>query len=180
LEIDFEEGDAEALPFPDARFDLVATMFGYVRCAPGTRGQRTDESMRARCRGRYGELDCESFVGKSFRLTARYTPPPDGIPAPTLWGNEKVVRERFGETASQIATVRRELTFDYPLPPSEVVQFFRQNFGPTQTAFSRLNPAEQLAYAADLESLWSQHNEAKENGRTLVRNEYLEVIATRA
>jgi hypothetical protein len=60
-----------------------------------------------------------------------------------------------------------------------MVQFFRQYFGPTQMAFSRLDTAEQAAYAAELEGVWREHNESKD-GTTLVRSEYLEVIATRA
>jgi hypothetical protein len=60
-----------------------------------------------------------------------------------------------------------------------VVQFFRQYFGPTQVAFARLSSDAQLAYTAELEALWCEHNEATD-GHTSVRVEYLEVIATRA
>jgi hypothetical protein len=68
--------------------------------------------------------------------------------------------------------------FEFALPPAEVVQFFRQYFGPTQVAFSRLSADAQAAYAADLETLWREHNEAAD-GRTAVSAEYLEVIAVR-
>ena len=109
----------------------------------------------------------------------RYVPPPQGIPAPVLWGVENVVKERPGGYASKTETARRAITFDYPLPPRQVVQFFREYFGPAQMAFSRLDAAGQSALAADLEKLWSEHNKG-ENGRTLVSAEYLEVTATRA
>jgi len=33
----------------------------------------------------------EGFVGRSFRLTAEMLPPPAGVPAPVLWGNEDMV-----------------------------------------------------------------------------------------
>src|SRR5260370_17153470 len=82
----------------------------------------------------------EGFVGKTFRLTSRYVPPPQGIPAPVLWGVENVVKERLGGYASKTETARRAITFDYPLPPRQVVQFFRENFGPTQIPFSKLTP----------------------------------------
>ena len=116
-------------------------------------------------------------MGKTFSLNARYAPPPSGIPAPVLWGEEAIVRDRLGG-AFTIATIRRELVFDYPFSPREVVQFFRQNFGPTKTAFSKLDAPGQEAFAADMEKLWSENNEAEGNC-TKVRNEYLEVIATR-
>src|SRR5260370_13927043 len=121
----------------------------------------------------------EGFVGKTFRLTSRYVPPPQGIPAPVLWGVENVVKERLGGYASKTETARRAITFDYPPPPPQVVQFFREHFPPTQMAFSKVDASGQSALAADLEKLWSEHNKG-EVGRTLVSAEYLEVTATRA
>ena len=120
----------------------------------------------------------DGFVAKQFALGNRYAPPPDGIPAPVLWGDEQIVRQRLGEYASQIRTIRQPVHFEFALPPAEVVQFFRQYFGPTQVAFSRLPADAQAAYAADLETLWREHNEASD-GRTAVSAEYLEVIAIR-
>lgn len=114
-----------------------------------------------------------------FGVTARHVPPPEGISAPTLWGSEKVVRERLGAYATKIETVRRLIVFDYPGPPRHVVQFFRDYFGPTQVAFSRLDATGQAGLAGDLEKLWDENNQG-EKGRTRVSNEYLEVIATRA
>jgi ubiquinone/menaquinone biosynthesis C-methylase UbiE len=180
LSATFEEGDAEQLPYPDGQFDLVMSMFGAM-FAP--RPERVSSELARVCRQRgtmvMANWTPEGFVGKTFRLTSRYVPPPQGIPAPVLWGVENVVQERLGRYASKTETARREITLDYPLPPRQVVQFFRDYFGPTQVAFSRLDAAGQSALAADLEKLWSEHNKG-ENGRTLVSAEYLEVTATRA
>jgi hypothetical protein len=118
-------------------------------------------------------------VGKFFETGARYVPPPEGIPAPILWGNDEIVRQRLGQFAPEIRTTRRTADFDFPSPPRELVKFFRDYLGPVQMIFSRLPPEGQQAYAADLEKLWSDHNEAS-GDRTFVRNEYLEVIAIRA
>jgi hypothetical protein len=67
----------------------------------------------------------------------------------------------------------------YPIPPKEMVAFFRRYFGPTQTAFSRLDAAGQAALAAELEALWLENNIATD-GTTAVEGEYLEVRAIRA
>jgi hypothetical protein len=48
-----------------------------------------------------------------------------------------------------------------------------------KTAFERLDPAAQEAFAADVEAPWGEHNRASA-GHTLVTAEYLEVVATRA
>jgi ubiquinone/menaquinone biosynthesis C-methylase UbiE len=176
----FDDGDAEQLPYPDGQFDLVMSMFGAM-FAP--RPERVSSELARVCRPggtiAMANWTPEGFVGKTFALTGRYVPPPQGIPAPVLWGVENVVRERLGEYAAKTETVRRALIFDYPHPPREVVQFFRDYFGPTQMAFSRLDAAGQSALAADLEKLWIEYNKG-ENGRTLVSAEYLEVTAIRA
>ncbi len=181
LKIIFQEADAEQLPFPDASFDLVMSMFGAM-FAP--RPERAAAELARVCRPggvvAMGNWTPQGFAGKTFSLTERYLPLPPGMLAPVLWGEENIVRERLGPYASKIETVHRELTFDYPFPTREVVQFFRDNFGPTKMAFARLDPAKQAAFAADLEGLWNDNNEATDAGRTLVHNEYLEVTATRA
>ena len=68
--------------------------------------------------------------------------------------------------------------FAYPHPPQEVVQFFREHFGPTKMAFARLDAEQQKQYEAELTDMWVKNNEGAP-GQTLMRNEYLEVIGTR-
>lgn len=176
----FEEADVESLPYPAAHFDVVMTMFGAM-FAPRPELAAAELTRICRPGGRLAMANWtpDGFVAKQFALGNRYVPPPEGIPPPVLWGDEHVVRERLSGYASAIQTTRRIASFDYPFPPSEIVQFFRTYFGPAQTAFARLDPDAQAAYARDLEQLWSEHNQASD-GRTVVRAEYLEVIATRA
>lgn len=176
----FEEGDAEQLPYEDGQFDVVMTMFGAM-FAP--RPERVAAELARVCR-KGGTIAManwtpEGFVGLTFKETSRHVPPPPGVPAPLLWGTEKGAKERLGEYASQVDAVRRKVTFDYPFPPAQVVQFFRDYYGPTQAAFGRLDAVGQSALTADLEKLWNEHNKS-ESGGTRVGAEYLEVIAKRA
>jgi SAM-dependent methyltransferase len=179
LQAAFEEGDAEQLRFADADFDVVMSMFGAM-FAP--RPERVAVELTRVCRpgGRIAMANWtpSGFIGKVFGLGARYIPPPEGIPAPIQWGDESIVRQRLGPYASKVQTTPRTADFDFPFPPNEVVNFFREYFGPTKVAFTRLDAATQAAYAADLETLWREHNQASD-GRTLIRAEYLEVVATR-
>jgi len=72
------------------------------------------------------------------------------------------------------------LEFDIPASPAGAVAFFRRYFGPTQAAFDGLDEAGQTRLAADLEALWSDANTASDPAnRTLVQNEYLQVVARR-
>ncbi len=66
----------------------------------------------------------------------------------------------------------------FPFPPKETLDFFRRYFGPTKTAFSRLDAEGQATLAARLESLWLENNTAKD-GTTAIEAEYLEVLAVR-
>lgn len=176
----FQEGDAEQLPFGDAEFDYVVTMYGAM-FAP--RPDRVASELLRVCKPggtiAMANWTPEGFVGKTFRTMSEHVPPPPGIPAPILWGREDVVRERFGKGAATIRTERRPARFDYPFPPEEVVSFFRQHFGPTQVAFSRLDTEGQEQLTKALTGLWREHNQSS-NGRTLVEAEYLEVHAVRA
>ena len=181
LHATFQEGDAEELPYPDASFDLVMTMFGAM-FAP--RPERVAAELTRVCRPggvvAMANWTPEGLVGKFFEAGARHVPPPKGIPTPVLWGKEEVVRQRLGRYSSEIRTTRRTSDFDFPFPPREAVQFFRDYFGPVQLIFSRLPPDGQATYSSDIEKLWSDHNESTVSGRTFIRNEYLEVIATRS
>ncbi len=180
LAAQFDEGDAENLPYPDAQYEVVLSMFGAM-FAP--RPERVAAEFVRVCRpgGRIAMANWtpQSIAGKLFAITAQYLPPPKGVPAPVLWGDERVVRERFATGVSRVDTTRQAIEMEFPFPPHEVVKLFREYFGPTRVAFSRLEPAQQAAYAVDLENLWRENNEL-DGDKTMIRNEYLEVIATRA
>ena len=180
LDVRFDEGDAEALPYPDANFDVVASLYGAM-FAP--RPERVAAELLRVCRPgglvSMGNWTKEGFVGAMFKTFARFLMPPD-MPSPLLWGDESVVRERFGARVSDLRLTRVLYRFDYPFGPADVVEFFRQYYGPATRAFATLGEAEQAALRAELVQLWSAHNTATVSGRTTVDAEYLEVVATRA
>src|SRR6266446_4160495 len=104
LEIEFDEGDAEELPYSDHSFDVVLTMFGAM-FAP--RPDRVAAELARVCKPggliAMANWTPEGFVGKSFQVTTEMVPPPTGLPAPALWGNEQVVRQRFAHGISKLA-----------------------------------------------------------------------------
>lgn len=125
-----------------------------------------------------GNWTREGFIGQMFQTFAKFIAP-SGMPAPVLWGDETVVRERLGHGVSNLIMTRRQYNFTYPFPPAEVVEFFRQYYGPTNRAFAALNETNARKLRDDLESLWSVHNRGGEE-LTVVSAEYLEVIAVKA
>ena len=178
----FDEGDAEQLPYADASFDIVVTMFGAM-FAPRPELVASELARVLKPGGllAMANWDPASFTGQMFRTGARHVPPPPGIAPPVLWGDEATVRERLAPAFTRIQTELIPIDFDLPTNPAGAVAFFRRYFGPTQVAFSRLDEPGQAAFAADLESLWSGANAAPDpTSRTLVHNQYLQVTATRA
>ena len=112
-----------------------------------------------------------------FKTLGKYVPPPSGVPSPLLWGNEEVVKERFGHSVSHmILTKRIYPLWDYPFDVPEVVQFFFDNYGPMNRAMHVLDRAGGKSLRTDLEKLFSEFNVA-ENGTTTLFGEYLEVDA---
>ncbi|HWC18678.1 MAG TPA: class I SAM-dependent methyltransferase [Terriglobales bacterium] len=176
---EFREADAEQLPFADGSFDVIISVFGAM-FAP--RPERVASELLRVCRPAgtiaMGNWTPSGFVGKMFALNAKHVPPPPGIPAPSMWGDEAVVRQRFAAGAKQITCDRLMCDFAYPFSPAEVVQLFRDYFGPTKVAFSKLDAQGQAVLAEDMEALWSANNQAKD-GTTLIPAEYLQVHVVR-
>jgi SAM-dependent methyltransferase len=181
LTVQFDEGDAEQLPYADASFDAVVSMFGAM-FAPRPEVVAAELARVLKPGGRLAMANWNpgSFSGKMFKVSARHVAPPAGIPPPVLWGEETIVRERLAPYFREIETALVPIDFDMAMSPAETVALFRRYFGPTHVAFSRLDESGQAGLAADLEALWAGANVAGDPGKqTLVRNEYLRVTATR-
>ena len=179
LSVNFEEGDAEELPYADGQFDAVVSLIGAM-FAP--RPELVAAELKRVCRpgGMIAMANWTpgGFVGQMFKTIARHIAP-SGMPSPVLWGDEATVRDRLDEGISGLRFSYQMYHFNYPFPPDEVVEFFRANYGPMARAFASLDAHGQEKLRGELVSLWSAYNNAV-NYTTQVDAEYLEVIATRA
>ena len=180
LNVRFEVGDAEAMPYADGEFDVVMTMFGAM-FAP--RPDVTASELLRACKpgGRIAMANWTpaAFTGQMFKTNVKHVPPPPGMPSPLLWADEETVKQRFGDGVISLQMTRQPITFEFPFSPAEVVEHFRKYFGPTQKAFESLDNDGQDAFRKDLLELWTEHNHASD-GTTRVTSEYLEVIGVRA
>jgi len=180
LAIQFDEGDAERLPYADEAFDVVVSMFG-VMFAPHPDVAAAELVRVCRPGGTIALANWTptGFTGQTFKAVARHCPPPVNTPPPTQWGDESIVRQRLRDGILDLRMTRRTATFSFPYPPAQVVETFRTYFGPISNAFAALDPNGQAALRRELEQLWFAHNRATD-GTTAVDSEYLEIVATRA
>jgi SAM-dependent methyltransferase len=178
LNITFDEGDAESLPYVDAQFDAVISLFGAM-FAP--RPDLVAAELTRVCRPggmiAMANWTAAGFVGQMFRTVCKYVAHSD-MPTPVLWGDETTVRDRFREGIADLKFALRVCHFEYPFPPDAVVDFYRRNYGPMSRAFASLNINGQDKLRGELIRLWSAHNYSEGNS-TRVGAEYLEVMATR-
>lgn len=177
--IKFDVGDAESLPYEDASFDAVVTMFGAM-FAP--RPEIVAAELKRVCRAggtiAMANWTPTGFIGQMFKLTGKHVPPPP-MPSPVLWGDEATVHERLTDGIADLKLTKRKITFRFPFSPIETVGHFRAYYGPTQMAFKALDENAQAELRRDLEELWTAHNQSS-GDTTIVESEYLEVIAVRA
>ncbi|MEP6788473.1 MAG: class I SAM-dependent methyltransferase [Acidobacteriota bacterium] len=180
LNAEFDVGDAEGMPYEDASFDIVLTMFGAMFTP---RPDVTAAELKRVCRPggliTMANWTPEGFIGQMFKATGKHVTPPAGMPSPLLWGTYDAVSERFVDDISGLATTKQTLYFTFPFGPAEAVEYFRLYYGPTQKAFESLDVEGQRALRSDLEALWDDHNQATD-GTTKVESEYLNVRAIRA
>ncbi len=178
LQVDFEVGDAEALPHPDASYDAVLSSIGVMFVADHQRA--ADELVRV-CRpgGRVGVASWtpEGFVGRLLRVVAGHAPPPPGVQPPTRWGSSGVVAEMLGDRVEDVEetvlTVRERF-----LSPEQFADLFLEDYGPTHQAALRLDAAGRDALRRDLVDLVAASNLA-DDGTVATDWDYLVVTARR-
>ena len=175
--IEFEVGDAEALPYADDRFDTTVTMFGAMFAYRPVRAAA--ELLRVtRPGGRVAMANWtpEGFVGKMLRVHTSLVPPPSGVASPLAWGEEDMARARFGDGVTSLVCTKRTLELRFPFPPAAVTELFATCYGPTVATLRATDPDGSSRLRDELTRLFQQHNLATD-GTTALAGEYLDVQA---
>ena len=183
----FQEGDASNLhELKDHTFDLVMSIFGAM-FAPKPFDVAKEMVRVTRPGGRIimGNWipNDPTLVAQILKISSSYSPPPpEGFISPMTWGVESNVIERFGAAGvpkEKISCIRDTYTFNYPSPPSELVNVFRKYYGPTMNAFEA---AEKNGRANDLqnglEALFVSENKSQSKDTTSISATFLRVTVT--
>jgi ubiquinone/menaquinone biosynthesis C-methylase UbiE len=178
LEVAFNEGDAEALDFGDATFDVVVSQFGHM-FAPRPE-IATKEMLRVLKPGgtiAFSTWPPEHFIGQFFALVAKYSPPPPpGVSPPTQWGDMNVIRERLGEAVKDLRFARDTMQVQ-----TLSVQHHRAHFEATIGPLTKVVQALEASDTTKLAALRSEYEERAshyfENNH--VRQDFLMTRATK-
>jgi SAM-dependent methyltransferase len=180
----FEEGDAASLEgLADDSFDLVISVFGAMFASkPFDVAKEMVRVTRPGGRIVMGNWipNDPTLVARILTISAAYSPPPpDGFVSPMTWGVEDHVVERFGAAgvpAESISFQRDTYHFEFPHSPAQVVNDFRDFYGPTMNAFAaaeRNGRSEELA--AELVALCQEQNESPDPRVTSIPATFLRV-----
>lgn len=180
----FQEGDATDLQeLKNDSFDLVVSIFGAM-FAPKPFDVAKEMVRVARPSGRIvmgnwipGD---PTLVAQILRISSAYTPPPpEGFISPMLWGVESNVTERFenaGIPKENIAFARDTFVFNAPYSPTELVNVFRDYYGPTMNAFAAAEANGKAAnLQAELEDLFNSQNTSTVPNTTRIPATFLKV-----
>jgi SAM-dependent methyltransferase len=182
LRIRFDEGFAERLPYPDASFDVLVSMFGIMFSPlPATVVSEMARVLRPGGRLALANWSASGFGGKMRAVVGRHVPPPPhGTISPLPWGEEATVRDRLKPGFDAVETSVVAISWELQRSAADSAEFFTENSGHIQLALSRLDAPKQAALLHDLKQLWMDSNLSTHGeNHTLISNEYLETLAMR-
>ncbi len=184
VQLTWEQGDAEALPYADGTFDVTMTCVGAM-FAPHHQ-ETADELLRVtRTGGIIGMINWtpEGFIGNLFKTMGPYAPPPPpGATPPPRWGDEQHVRELFGDRVTDLEMRRRTVVIDHCADPLAFREYWKSNYGPTIAVYKNNadDPERTAALDRDFLEFLTSWNTATRTGRTHYAAEYLLVTARKA
>lgn len=176
--VQFREADAEALPYADASFDVVMSIFG-VMFTPHQEKAASELARVCKPGGKIGLANWtpDSFIGQVFKTIGKYLPPPPGLKSPALWGTRARLDELFHGKVRSVAVTSREFMFRYR-SPAHWLEVFRTYYGPINKAFAALDDERQAAFQHDLMTLMESRNRSGD-GTLVLPSEYLEIVMVR-
>lgn len=131
VQVEFVEGDAEALPFADASFDVVLSTLG-VQFAPHHQQTASELARVLRPGGRIALCNWtpQGYIGRFFATLSPYMPaPPAGVSPPPRWGDPDHVTALFEGTGVTLSFARRTVDFR-DRSPDAFVDFMATCYGP--------------------------------------------------
>lgn len=179
--IEWVEGDAEDLPYPDGSFDVVLSTFGAM-FAPRHEVVADEITRVLRPGGRLGLCTWtpDGSIGDFFRVVGAHLPPlPEFVDPPLLWGEEGHVLDLF-EGAGITLEFQREASDIGHDSVDDAVECYTTLFGPVVQARALAEAQGRWPELRDdMIALFDRHN-ASDGGRLVFPAPYLVVLGQKA
>lgn len=153
LTLDYQEANAQALPFGDDEFDTVISAIG-VMFAPDHQSAANELVRVCRPGGTIGLISWtqEGFFGRMLAAIRPYRPSLSAaLPPSALWGREAYVGGLLGDRVRGVKTQREMLGVNRFDSAEAVHSYFKNHYGPTIEAYA--NIGENAVLAAELDTL---------------------------
>ena len=175
----FEVADCEAIPFPDASFDRVISIYGSM-FAPDQEKAASELTRVCRRGGKIGlgNWTPEGFWGQTFALIGKYLPPAAAVRPPPEWGTEARLRELFSAATTDMRICKRSALFRFR-SNQHWIDVFSTWFGPIMRVLERLDETDRPRFLAELDATLSRFNRSGDD-TLMVSADYLEVVLTRS
>ena len=180
LNIEFITGDAESMPYPDNEFDFVVTMFGAMFCPrPDVTAKELFRVCKPGGKVAMANWTQNDFAEDFFGTISRFAPPPPpGMAKPNEWGEEEIVKQRFGDYASNIEFTKRTTELVYDADPAGTTEAFVKYFGPIKTVYEMLDDEKKKEFTDAITDVFKKYN-VSEGSNNVMIGEYLQVVATK-
>jgi SAM-dependent methyltransferase len=140
-DIEWLEGTAEDLPFPDASFDIVLSQYAHMFSPrPEAAAREMLRVLRPGGRIAFAAWTPDGLAPRLMGLTFRYLPPMPGAapPSPFEWGHEEGVRTYLEERVRDLGFEPAALQLP-ALSTAHARRLFEETFGPTVLLVSALS-----------------------------------------
>jgi 2-polyprenyl-6-hydroxyphenyl methylase/3-demethylubiquinone-9 3-methyltransferase len=172
VDVDWVEGDAEALPYSASTFDTVISVIG-VQFAPchEIAARELDRVLRPGGKLVLCNWTPTGYIGQFLKVVSPRLPkPPAGASPPPLWGDEAHVAALFEDSDVEFEFERRSVRFERA-SAAEFIDYMATNYGPLLKARERLAGGEWEELREELVEFSTRSSQASD--RFVTDSEYL-------
>ena len=178
LDVEFREGAAEDIQFPDESFDVVLSTFG---CMFATDQQKAADELMRVCKpgGKIGLASWtpDSSFGEFSLLMANYVSPTTNAKTPVVWGLKEGIEQLFGDQISPLRINERTSFMRYP-SAEQYLEHSKRYFGPLKKIYESLDEKKQGSLIESVMEWVSEYNNSGDE-TVLIPSKYLEFVATK-